>query len=131
MTEPLIELLKAEGVAEGLIHQESFASPSRNATTTAAATFNTASTTEATLNFARSGKQINDLMGRTVLEIAETNGITIPYDCRAGVCGQCKTCVLSGNVLMDADNALDANDRTNGFILACQARCQDAVVIEA
>jgi ferredoxin-NADP reductase/DMSO/TMAO reductase YedYZ heme-binding membrane subunit len=131
MTEPLIVLLKAEGVAEGRIHQESFASPSRDASTTTASPFDPTTTTAATLEFARSGRQIQNLSGRTILELAEANGITIPYDCRAAVCGQCKTRVLAGNVLMDADDALDANDRVNGVVLACQARCQDAVVIDA
>lgn len=131
MTEPLIALLKADGVAEDRIHQESFASPSRNASTTAAAPFDPSASAEAALEFARSGRQVQNLGGRTVLEIAEANGIAIPYDCRAAVCGQCKTLVLSGNVIMDADDALDASDRANGVVLACQARCQNQVVIDA
>ncbi|CAN5145738.1 hypothetical protein BH11PLA2_BH11PLA2_45310 [soil metagenome] len=131
MTEPLIALLKAEGVAERRIHQESFASPSRIAAATMASSLDPSTSTDATLEFARSGRHYQNLNNRTILEIAETNGIAIPYDCRAAVCGQCKTQVLSGNVSMDADDALNANDRANGIVLACQARCQDQVVIDA
>ncbi len=130
MTEPLIVLLLADGVAPNRIHQESFASPSRDAVAAPAATFDAATSTEATLEFANSGRQVKNLKGRTILELAEANGISIPYDCRAAVCGQCKTRVLSGNVVMDADDALDTFDRANGVVLACQARCQDAVVID-
>jgi glycine betaine catabolism B len=131
MTESLIALLIAEGVSPDRIHQESFASPSRDAGSTAAMSFDAKASTEATLEFASSGRQLRDLKGRTILELAEANGISIPYDCRAAVCGQCKTRVLSGNVVMDADDALDATDRANGVVLACQARCQDSVVVDA
>ena len=130
MTEPLISLLVAEGVSPDRIHQESFASPSREAGPTTAVSFDANASTEATLEFAHSGRQLRELNGRTILELAEANGISIPYDCRAAVCGQCKTRVLSGNVIMNADDALDVTDRANGVVLACQARCQDTVVVD-
>ena len=131
MTEPLIVLLKADGVAEDRIQHESFASPSRGPTVESAPAFDAATAAGATLKFARNGREVQNLGGRTVLEVAEANGIAIPYDCRAAVCGQCKTRVLSGDVTMDADDALDANDRSNGVVLACQARCRNRVVIDA
>jgi glycine betaine catabolism B len=131
MTDALIGLLKADGIAESRIHQESFASPSRSASSSEPTVlFDVAESTEATLGFARTGKQLRDLKGRTILELAEAIGVSIPYDCRAAVCGQCKTRVLSGTVVMDADDALDAADLAGGVVLACQARCQDAVVID-
>ncbi len=131
MTESLIALLQGEGIDPSRIHHESFASPSRNATRPTAMKIDLATTNEATLAFARRGVLVENLDQRTILEIAESNGIAIPYDCRAAVCGQCKTRVLSGNVAMDADDALDASDRVNGVVLACQARCQDQVVVDA
>ena len=47
--------------------------------------------------------------GQTVLEAAEALGVSINYDCRAGICGQCKTKLLAGRVVMDAEDALDAS----------------------
>jgi len=131
MTDSLIALLQREGIDPSRIHHESFASPSRNGATATATKVGQATTKEATLAFARRGVLLENLGHRTILEIAEANGIAIPYDCRAAVCGQCKTRVLSGNVSMDADDALDASDRANGVALACQARCQDQVVVDA
>jgi len=131
MTDPLIALLKEQGVADDRIHHESFASPSRGTVEANTAAFDHVAAGMATLEFARSGQRVTDLMGRTILEIAEAHGIALPYDCRAAVCGQCKTRVISGNVRMDADDAPDASDRANGVVLACQARCQDQVVVEA
>jgi len=133
MAEPLIALLKSEGISDTRIHYESFASPSRDASamTVTANAFEAFNASAATLKFAKSGQEFDDLKGRTILEIAEANGIALPYDCRSAVCGQCKTRVLAGNVHMDADDALDASDRAAGIVLACQARCQDQVIVDA
>ena len=68
---------------------------------------------------------------KTVLEIAEDNGIRIDYDCRSGICGQYKTKLVKGRVAMDTQDALDPIDRSNQIILSCQARCLDAVVVDA
>ncbi len=131
MTEPLIKHLKSEGVVPERIQQESFASPSRAVTTGSTVQFDADKASDASLEFSRTGRVITQLQSRTILEIAEANGIVLPYDCRSAVCGQCKTQVLSGQTVMDADDALDANDRLNGVVLACQARCLDQVVINA
>ena len=86
---------------------------------------------EATVTFARSGKSTPVTADQTVLEAAEALGVAINYDCRAGICGQCKVKRLAGHVVMDAEDALDATDRANDMILSCQARCIDHVVVEA
>jgi ferredoxin-NADP reductase len=136
MTKPIIEMLRQLGVPEDHIKFESFASPSRNHNSAAeppsvsAATF-IAPSEDATLEFSRSGRSVGDLHGQTILEIAEEEGIEIPYECRAGVCGQCKTRLLRGNVVMDAEDALDSKDRSQGLILSCQARCVDDVFVDA
>jgi ferredoxin-NADP reductase len=59
---------------------------------------------------------------QTVLEAAEGAGVPIPFECRSGICGQCKTPLVSGRVTMDVQDALTAADRLKGLILACQAR---------
>ena len=69
--------------------------------------------------------------GRTVLEAAEALGVSIGYECRAGICGTCKTKLLHGHVIMDAEDALDETDRANNVILTCQARCRDQVIVDA
>ena len=57
--------------------------------------------------------------------------MVIPYDCRSGICGQCKIKLLSGSVVMDSEDALDDADRAEGLILGCQARCVDNVQVDA
>jgi ferredoxin-NADP reductase/DMSO/TMAO reductase YedYZ heme-binding membrane subunit len=149
MTDPARQMLRDLGVPDESIRVESFASPSRGAVSTAApaigeradATVTPAATPgevakvgeagETTVTFARSGKTAAVAAGQTVLEAAEALGIKINYECRAGICGQCKTALLAGHVVMDAQDALDAMDRASNLILCCQARCIDQVVVEA
>jgi ferredoxin len=49
-----------------------------------------------TAEFSRSQITCDILPGLTVLEVAEQNGITIPYNCRQGQCGTCVTRLTGG-----------------------------------
>lgn len=128
-------LLVGMGVPDAEIHQEAFASPAgaEEAGPGAAATAaDPADTTEAgSVRFLRAGKTA-DLPARlTVLEAAEEAGVEIPFECRSGICGQCKTRLVSGRVAMDVQDALTPADRSRGLILACQARAAGGVVVDA
>jgi ferredoxin-NADP reductase len=140
MVEPLKKALRELGVADDQMKSEAFGSPNRKRSdgSTALAPQGSENTNGAgvaqstsSIRFARSNKRLAGVGTRTVLELAESLGIAIPYDCRSGVCGQCKTRLLSGSVVMAAEDALDPLDRANGLILACQARCRDDVVVDA
>jgi ferredoxin-NADP reductase len=85
----------------------------------------------ATLTFARSRKSLPISAKKTVLEAAEDLGVSISYDCRSGICGQCKIKLLAGHVAMETQDALTPIDRANNLILSCQARCIDQVAVEA
>ncbi len=75
----------------------------------------------ASLSFQKSGVTAEQPPELTVLEVAEEAGVTIPFECRSGICGQCKTRLISGKVKMDVQDALTPHDRSKGLILACQA----------
>jgi len=82
-------------------------------------------TYKAALNFA-DGKtlfctvQKNELL----LDAALRSGITIPLDCREGVCATCQGRCDSGQYTQDYvdDEALSANDLTQRKVLTCQTR---------
>ena len=139
MTEPTRKMLRDLGVPEGSIEMESFASPSRAASIDPTALANGKAMRaavenekrEASITFARSNKSTPVTADQTVLEAAEAMGVAINYDCRAGICGQCKVKRLAGEVVMEADDALTSADRANDIILSCQARCIDQVVVVA
>jgi len=85
----------------------------------------------ASVRFQRAGKVAELPAALTLLEAAEDAGVTIPFECRSGICGQCKTHLLSGTVIMEVQDALTSADRSKRLILACQARAVGDVVIDA
>ena len=84
-----------------------------------------------TLGLQKRGASIAMTGDQTVLEAAEEAGHDLPFECRSGVCGQCKVKLLRGNVTMDAQDALTADDRARGIILACQARPTEDLALDA
>jgi len=88
-------------------------------------------TLDGTIEFARSGRTCGFSTGRTLLETAELNGISIPSSCRQGQCGTCATRLLSGVATMDCQDGLDPALKAQGYVLACVARAQGNVRCDA
>ncbi|MGE0114948.1 MAG: 2Fe-2S iron-sulfur cluster-binding protein [Steroidobacteraceae bacterium] len=85
----------------------------------------------AVATFARSKRTALLKPTKTVLEAAEEVGVNIEYSCRVGVCGICKVKLLSGTVTMEVQDALDAQDKQDNIILACQAKSTGDVSVDA
>jgi len=85
----------------------------------------------ATIRFAKANKVVALPPDKTVLEVAESNGVSIDYACRLGVCGTCKTKLLEGQVTMEVEDALTPEDKSQNIILACQAKSVGNLVVEA
>jgi ferredoxin-NADP reductase/DMSO/TMAO reductase YedYZ heme-binding membrane subunit len=127
-------LLRELGVPDAKIRTEAFVSGSTvtiDATKPESADASSDDQGEVTVRFARSGKSLPLASNQTILEAAEDGGLELTFDCRSGICGQCKTKLLDGDVTMDVEDALSANDRATGVILACQARAKQNVIVDA
>lgn len=140
------ELLRKVGVPDGLVHTEAFVSrkamsaedatgteltdPSVLVQPTATVSLKPAGSLS-TIHFARSNIQAQISSETTILEAAEDSSVEIPYECRSGICGQCKTRLVGGNVVMDCDDALSRAEQAAGFVLACQARPLAHLIVEA
>ncbi len=61
----------------------------------------------------------------------ERLGIEMNYSCRVGSCGECSVRLISGEVKMAVENALEPEDKAAGIILGCQARPISNVTVEA
>ncbi len=59
--------------------------------------------------------------GEKLLDVLLDKGIEAPYSCREGHCGACATTVVSGEVEMETNDVLEADDLADGLILACQS----------
>ncbi len=84
-----------------------------------------------TIDFAVSMLRTSVSSETSVLEAAEASSIQLPYECRSGICGQCKTRLMEGTVVMDCEDALSPSEKASGLILACQARPSSNLVVDA
>lgn len=66
--------------------------------------------------------QMNMAPSERVLDVALDAGLDLPFSCKAGVCCTCRAKLLCGEVKMDKNYTLEADEMAQGFILSCQAR---------
>jgi glycine betaine catabolism B len=71
------------------------------------------------VEFARTGRTITCGADETVLDAAWTAGLTPPSSCTQGMCGTCKTTVLSGQVDMQHNGGIRPKEVDQNKILIC------------
>ena len=82
-------------------------------------------------HFQASSTTVPVAASQTLLEAADAAGIFIDNACRSGTCGSCRVKLISGSVCMPVEDALTGEDRTEGYILACQAEITGNVAVDA
>ena len=81
--------------------------------------------------FVRSGKEGPLPADRTVLDVSEDIGVNLDYSCRQGYCGVCKIKLLAGHVTMAVEDGLTAEEKAANMILACQAKSNGNLEVDA
>ena len=119
------QILISAGVDESRITEESFGESSRPADSS-----QVVGRAAPTIEFVRSKKICESPNGATLLDVAEANGVQIPYGCRQGQCGTCATRVLCGTVRMDTDAGLSVDQKKAGYVLPCVSRAEGNVVVD-
>ncbi|MFE2280453.1 1,2-phenylacetyl-CoA epoxidase subunit PaaE [Streptomyces sp. NPDC059454] len=110
--------LRGLGVARSRIHQEIFhvdAGTAAVATSPAPAH----STVTARLDGRGGTWPVQD--GESLLDTVLRNRSDAPYACKGGVCGTCRAFLVSGEVRMDRNFALESEETEAGYVLACQS----------
>ena len=57
-----------------------------------------------------------------LLDAGLNAGLDLPFSCKAGVCCTCRAKVTEGEVVMDKNFTLEADEMAQGYVLSCQAR---------
>ncbi|MFJ8198998.1 2Fe-2S iron-sulfur cluster-binding protein [Streptomyces sp. NPDC096152] len=110
--------LRGLGVARTRIHQEIFHVDAGTAPVpTAAAPAH--STVTVRLDGRGGSWPVQD--GETLLETVLRNRPDAPYACKGGVCGTCRAFLVTGEVRMDRNFALEPEETEAGYVLACQS----------
>jgi len=123
MVETVDEYLKAIGIDAARIHTERFHAPGDGKPATAPSDGFSRQTSHSVslrldgtlFRFDAPGH------GETLLDAAIRQGIDLPFACKGGMCGTCRARLLSGQVQMDQQYALEPADISQGFILTCQS----------
>jgi ring-1,2-phenylacetyl-CoA epoxidase subunit PaaE len=116
--------LRGLGVPRRRIHQEIFhvddaPAGALSAAATAADRAPTGSTLTATLDGRSGDWPVRD--GESLLETVLRARADAPYACKGGVCGTCRAFLVSGEVRMDRNFALEPEETEAGYVLACQS----------
>lgn len=67
--------------------------------------------------------------GQSILDAALQQGADLPYACKGGVCCTCRAKLVSGDVSMDVNYALEPEEVEQGFILTCQSHPRSEKVV--
>ena len=124
-------LLAEMGVPPDQLKTEAFGTPKPSPAAAGTTAKATAEATGPLVTFSKNNKSSKIHTDQTVLELSEELGIGIEFSCRVGTCGVCKVKMTSGEVDQSVQDALDADDKTNGIILACQAKPKGGIAVEA
>lgn len=115
LLDELHEQGRLQGWPAARLHSEAFAAPQPGLPFAA--------------HLSRSGRQVQVAAEQSLLEALEAAGLDVPNLCRGGVCGQCQTAYVQGEV-EHRDLFLDAEARTT-HLMPCVSRCRgDSLVLD-
>jgi ring-1,2-phenylacetyl-CoA epoxidase subunit PaaE len=116
------EALVAGGVAESQVHSELFYVGDAPPEPVTVATRDAAERSQVTVTLSGRTSTVGvPYSGPSILEAVLAGRPDAPYACKGGVCGTCRATVLSGEVRMVRNYALEPDELAAGLVLACQS----------
>ena len=83
-----------------------------------------------TISFSRTGENVACGTDQTILAAAKAAGMRLPASCTQGLCGTCKTRMVSGQVDMRHAGGIRQREIDQGWILPCCSKPLSDVVLE-
>ncbi|WP_413743040.1 NADH oxidoreductase [Sodalis sp. RH15] len=81
------------------------------------------------ITLARLQREFSAPVGVTLLAALEANKIPVNAACRAGVCGCCKTRILTGRYTTTSTMTLSPAEIAEGYVLACSCRLESDIAL--
>ena len=80
-----------------------------------------------------SGRHFTAEADETLLSAGLRQGIGLPYGCKDGACGSCKSKKISGELVMSEyqSKALSDAEKEQGYVLTCRATATSDLVLES
>lgn len=82
------------------------------------------------VQFLKQGKTLDVDAGQTVLSCAKKMGVRIPSSCANGICGTCKSKLVSGLIDMKHEGGIRQREIDAGFFLPCCSKPLTDLVID-
>lgn len=123
------DMLAEAGLDMDRYHQESFTFETQFASAEASATAEPGSGFK--VEFTRSGRTIECDPNTAVLAAAARAGLNLPASCAQGMCGTCKTTLVSGSVDMQHNGGIRPREVAQNKILLCCSKPLEDLVIDA
>lgn len=128
------DLLSRKGVGHEHVHHEIFHVDAPAAPLRPAEQVDTAAPPEAVVTVTLDGRTTTVPMpakAESILSATLRERPDAPYSCTGGVCGTCRATLVTGEVSMDRNYALEPDEIEAGIILACQSHpVTDEVTID-
>lgn len=134
MVENARKLLADKGVSEDHVHHEVFHVTDDGSAPPRRVEVDTSAPAEAIVTVNLDGRTTRVEMpskAETILDATLRARPDAPFSCTGGVCGTCRARVVSGEVTMERNYALEPDEVAAGLVLACQSHpVTDAVTLD-
>jgi ring-1,2-phenylacetyl-CoA epoxidase subunit PaaE len=132
MTLSIKRFLEEIGVGSNKIHFELFNTPTKERTIAHSATSIKHDDPTSNITIKLDGRTFDfdlDYNSNNILDAALAQGADLPFSCKGGVCTTCKAKLIEGEIEMEVNYGLEADEVKNGFILTCQSHPKSKKVV--
>ena len=126
------KFLENAGIKKEKIHYELFTTPVKKHTALYKPAYVKKDDESSSITVKLDGRTFNfdlEYNSNNILDAALSQGADLPYACKGGVCCTCKAKLLDGQIDMEVNYGLEADEVAAGYILTCQSHPRSEKVV--